>query len=86
MRHTEWIAQCCDTLLEKPEYPTDTLLKNYIDIQVLSRKSEEMLHPNDHDWAHRTTGPSRNILLELLQEQGTQIQASASQCEMQDQC
>lgn len=85
MRHTEWIAQCCNTLLEKPEYPTDTLLKNYIDIQVLSRKSEEMLYPNDHDWDHRTTGPSRNLLLELLQEQGTQIQASVSQCKMQDQ-
>ena len=86
MRHTKWITQCCDTLLEKPEYPTDTLLKTYIDIQVLSRKSEKMLHPNDHDSAHRTTGLSRDMLLELLQEQGMQIQASVSQCGMQDQC
>lgn len=84
MRHTKWIDQCCNILLETPEYPTDTLLKTYIDIQLLSRKSEETLNLDDHDWAHRATDPNMNVVLELLQEQGTQIRASVPQAELQD--
>lgn len=75
MRHTRWIDQCCEELAAKAEYPTDALLKTYINIQSLSRRSEEAICANDRDGAHGAVGPSdRNTLLDSLQAQGKRIQ------------
>lgn len=40
MRYTKWIDYCCQALADKPEYPSDSLLRTYIDIQLLAQKSE----------------------------------------------
>ncbi|KAE8150921.1 hypothetical protein BDV25DRAFT_139356 [Aspergillus avenaceus] len=43
MRHTAWIDQCCTSLTESPECPSDKRIKQYIDAQRLVRESTEML-------------------------------------------
>ncbi|KAE8370355.1 hypothetical protein BDV27DRAFT_79170 [Aspergillus caelatus] len=48
MKHTDWINQCCDSLMKSPEFPSDTLLKTYIDVRVLAQKSAEVFNGNVH--------------------------------------
>ena len=46
MKHTDWINQCCDTLVKSPEFPSDTLLKTYIDVRLLAQKSAKIFNGN----------------------------------------
>ncbi|KAF2491142.1 hypothetical protein BU16DRAFT_144606 [Lophium mytilinum] len=47
MRHTEWIGRCCEDLAARPEYPSDVYLKTFIDIQLLSRGTEDIINGQD---------------------------------------
>ncbi|KAE8140259.1 hypothetical protein BDV38DRAFT_280255 [Aspergillus pseudotamarii] len=46
MKHTDWINQCCDSLVKSPEFPSDTLLKTYIDVRLLAQKSAKVFDGN----------------------------------------
>ncbi|THC94481.1 hypothetical protein EYZ11_006046 [Aspergillus tanneri] len=74
MKHTDWIDHCCASLSENPEYPTDRILRTYIDSQSLKYTPEDTLpleiqHPNHpHDalidnWTHFFELKSRPVLL-----------------------
>ncbi|KAF2809795.1 uncharacterized protein BDZ99DRAFT_499075 [Mytilinidion resinicola] len=47
MRHTDWIGRCCEDLATRPEYPSDVYLKTFIDIQLLSRGTEDIITCQD---------------------------------------
>ncbi|KAF7590081.1 hypothetical protein BBP40_003283 [Aspergillus hancockii] len=43
MRHTDWIRQCGKSFNATPESPSDKLLHDYMDVQLLNRTSAERL-------------------------------------------
>ncbi|KAI9035873.1 uncharacterized protein KD926_002805 [Aspergillus affinis] len=52
MRYTDWINQCCADLSENPEYPTDRLLRTYLDGSAPIIKNDSIFgsNANEIDW------------------------------------
>jgi hypothetical protein len=73
MRHTEWIDRCCDDLAARPEYPSDVHLKMYIDIQILSRKCEELICSQDTISNDVISRDAFNARLNALVEKSEQL-------------
>lgn len=71
MRHTKWIDQCGKQLAQKAEYPTDSDLVAYLDVQLLVRKAQIVLDDrlDDHmDYSHLSTW---RAVFELMKKQET---------------
>lgn len=78
MRHTKWIDRCCEDLLARPEYPSDVYLKTFIDIQLLSRRSEELICSQDTVLNDASSGAAWKTQFNLLEEQSQLILAEGA--------
>ncbi|OGM42797.1 C6 transcription factor [Aspergillus bombycis] len=61
MKHTNWINQCCDDLMKNPEFPSDQLLKRYIEVRLLAQKSAEVFSGNFHRHTHSPSNGERRL-------------------------
>lgn len=79
MRHTKWIDQCGNELALRAEYPTDSSLVAYLDVQSLVRKSQFMLEDNWNDTSDNNRQSIWWGVFELMEKQKTEERLPACQ-------
>jgi hypothetical protein len=92
MRHSQWINDCANALAERQEYPTDTALKDYIDVQSLVRQSQLLFdeerrgfQPSSDNWEQILGITSQQVqmqgLLSSLHDQDCKLPISHGICQ-----
>lgn len=72
MRHTQWIDQCGKELALRAEYPTDSNLVAYLDVQSLVRKAQVMLEDSLSDHLIHSRQLTWQQVFELMEKQKTE--------------
>lgn len=68
MRHTRWIDQCGKELALRAEYPTDSIILTYIDIQSLVGKAQLMLEDSMNDHLSHSRQLTWQAVFELMEK------------------
>lgn len=72
MRHTKWIDQCGKELALRAEYPTDSNLVAYLEVQSLVRTAQLMLGDNLNDHLNHSRQLTWQTVFELIEKHKTE--------------